>query len=1045
MFSFRRFVKGILLKGEASDPTNNLEGSVWHNSTSNDFKAYIAAQIRIFVFGDKAQTLTNKTMDANSNTFSNFEHGAEVDNPSSGVHGVTGDIVGTSDSQTLSNKTIDADNNTISNLEVDNLKSGVLDVDLSSVSASDDTIPSAKATKAYVDDSVGGLNTDLSDHISDTSTHGVSGDIVGTTDTQTLESKKLNNDSVEFVDNVDASKVVKFNSSSCNTSTETTLSFSSSVNRNISFPDGDSTVVLTQQSQTINNKTINADNNTLSNIEVDNLKSGVLDTDLSSVSASDDTIPSAKATKAYVDAHINDASDAHAASAVSAVDNFSNSASTDVQNVLEDFDSAITAAASSGGGLAKWVASTSYSIDDIVWYSVDDKVYRCITANSDATFTPAKWTALSKEAESLDELSDVDVTTDTPSQEDLLRYDGSNFIPSTDKIINYISNSRAESNLSGWWEVNDGTAKDVPDNSGTPTQTYTIFSRITSGQLRGGASFRFSNGSSNKKGTSVFYAFTLDSADFTKMLRTALDFADSANVADASFKFFLAHSDDNFASDFNLIRLTPEDLAAGTKTFEAYGQAHHTNTSYRFYIFCADSSTSLLQLDFDNVQVGPSSAVIASSSIGFRATSNAQPSIPNANFTDATRVVFEDLDYDTANKYNTSTGKYTIKESGRWRFDAAAVLRTPPVQVWTDTEYAEISIYVNDIKRSSSRNALTGSSFNYMGLTVGDTLDLNEGDVVHIRIYQDCNEALTLINVSSNNYFSGSKVGGNQDAGSGRKVIEDFNGNSGESITGDVTNIPFANVNGKSTHGAWNGSEFEAPYTDLFYYAAIIQMTSSTAGSLHLFLDTGSGYTRVQPGRPHASGVYERSEGSIYLNKGDKIAFRYSGSITLTNNTQHKVTISNAHGSSQPVAGDIVIALRATQDAGQNIPNASTTTVIFEDVDYDTNNSYNNTTGVYTAKESGHYNISSAIQFPFRSWGSGKQWQLLIVKNSSEIVNQTNYSETSTSQAHSMDLDTDLYLDKGDTIQIRCYHNEGGSNSLTAASKLNYLTIRKVK
>lgn len=61
---------------------------------------------------------------------------------------------------------------------------------------------------------------------------------------------------------------------------------------------------LAQTTKTLTNKTIDVDNNTVSNIEVDNLKSGVLDTDLSSVSGSDDTLASAKAIKAYVDAQI---------------------------------------------------------------------------------------------------------------------------------------------------------------------------------------------------------------------------------------------------------------------------------------------------------------------------------------------------------------------------------------------------------------------------------------------------------------------------------------------------------------------------------------------------------------------------------------------------------------------------------------------------------------------------------------------------------------------------------------------------------------------
>lgn len=68
-----------------------------------------------------------------------------------------GDIVGTTDAQTLTNKTIDADNNTVSNLEVDNLKAGVLNTDLTGAT-SDTQVPSSKATKDYADTKMGSFH-----------------------------------------------------------------------------------------------------------------------------------------------------------------------------------------------------------------------------------------------------------------------------------------------------------------------------------------------------------------------------------------------------------------------------------------------------------------------------------------------------------------------------------------------------------------------------------------------------------------------------------------------------------------------------------------------------------------------------------------------------------------------------------------------------------------------------------------------------------------------------------------------------------------------
>jgi len=59
-------------------------------------------------------------------------------------------------------------------------------------------------------------------------------------------------------------------------------------------------LVRTAASQTLTNKGIDADNNTLSNIETDNLKAGVLSTDIAT-GASDTKIPSALAAKTYAD------------------------------------------------------------------------------------------------------------------------------------------------------------------------------------------------------------------------------------------------------------------------------------------------------------------------------------------------------------------------------------------------------------------------------------------------------------------------------------------------------------------------------------------------------------------------------------------------------------------------------------------------------------------------------------------------------------------------------------------------------------------------
>ena len=83
---------------------SNNDGKTWYDHV-NDSDGVHGLSGNVVGTTD-TQTLTNKTISGVNNTVSGLTHGSQVDNPSSGVHGVTGSVVGTSDTQTLTNKTL---------------------------------------------------------------------------------------------------------------------------------------------------------------------------------------------------------------------------------------------------------------------------------------------------------------------------------------------------------------------------------------------------------------------------------------------------------------------------------------------------------------------------------------------------------------------------------------------------------------------------------------------------------------------------------------------------------------------------------------------------------------------------------------------------------------------------------------------------------------------------------------------------------------------------------------------------------------------------
>src|SRR6056300_1902978 len=201
-----------------NDTLSLLGGTGISSTVSGDTVTFAIDNTVVTTTG--TQTLTNKTIDTANNTITIVE--ADISD--------LGSYITASSTDTLTNKTFDANGtgNSISNIEVADLASGVLDTDLSSVSASDDTLASAKAIKAYID----------SENASQMTTFTISDDS-STTSTITQS------DTLQFLGGTGIGSTVSGD----------TVTFAI-----------DSSVTTNSGTQTLTNKTIDSASNTLSNI-----------------------------------------------------------------------------------------------------------------------------------------------------------------------------------------------------------------------------------------------------------------------------------------------------------------------------------------------------------------------------------------------------------------------------------------------------------------------------------------------------------------------------------------------------------------------------------------------------------------------------------------------------------------------------------------------------------------------------------------------------------------------------------------------------------
>lgn len=227
--------------------TNKTLGSGNKLGANLDASNYTIVNLKAPV--NAADAARKADVDAVNNTLTNHTSAA------SGVHGITGNVVGTSDTQTILNKTLGSGNKLGADFNANSYKI----TNLAAPTSANDA-----ARKTDVD----AVNTSLSNHMSATSAHGVSGNIVGTSDAQTITNKTLGSGSKLGADlNANSHKItnlaapVNANDAARKTDVDTaSTNLTNALNTHAATASGvhgvSGNIVGTSDTQTLTNKTL---------------------------------------------------------------------------------------------------------------------------------------------------------------------------------------------------------------------------------------------------------------------------------------------------------------------------------------------------------------------------------------------------------------------------------------------------------------------------------------------------------------------------------------------------------------------------------------------------------------------------------------------------------------------------------------------------------------------------------------------------------------------------------------------------------------------
>lgn len=249
---------------------------------------------------------------------------------------------------------------------------------------------------------------------------------------------------------------------------------------------------------------------------------------------------------------------------------------------------------------------------------------------------------------------------------------------------------------------------------------------------------------------------------------------------------------------------------------------------------------------------------------------------------------------------------------------------------------------------------------------------------------------------------------------------------SGGAVTANVTNLTSNTTTYKDTHGGWNGTTYTVPVAG--DYKALGAAATGAAGTIYAYVN-GSSYRVIGVGGLNStlSGILEN------LKAGDLVTFRSDATGTYT---YFRIALYRESGPAQIAASELIAGRYYAATATIT---GSFSTVTYSTKDFDTHGVY--TSGTLTIPAAGKYQFNAGLFGAFTGAINNAQ-ELAIFKNGTQINSGLQVAGGSQTNIASSVSDVVSCL-AGDLITVKVLNN-GTGPTVAASNFRNYFSWARV-